>query len=148
MASTQTPPEILAAVRKLRRLPSVESQLIKWHALVSGLQGLHGDVRTDLKRAGFAVYVRWAHVPAANLAGDPNIIMIAAVASPEHLRGRGWFWAFLKLAVIISGKPVFVESVQNPRLVNSLIKRGACLLSAVDNSFLVTENFNFGLSHK
>jgi len=97
---------------RIRRLPTLESQLAAWIYAVD--QNLASRNLT-LRRAGFQVYVRRSH---RKLEGAYLTTLDIATANvPERYRGRGWFRSFRQIAEALNPwDATYYEAVHNPRL--------------------------------
>lgn len=107
----------------VRRLPTVEMQLLAWIRLVD----VNSIARCMvLRRGGYQLYVRRSAIrDLPGFADDAIALEIASVALTPKLRGRGWFRCFLELVDALNPWDVtYVECVHNLRLADYLARSG------------------------
>lgn len=107
--------------RSRRALPSVETQLV---AFVDAARQGGEYVARPLRFGAFCLYTRYT----------PNYVLedgtvfgetltLAALDLGKAYQGRGWFWRLCQLSACLVADAVVVESVVNPRLLQSLRAR-------------------------
>ncbi len=108
--------------KTIRRLPTVELQLLAWIRLVD-TQRISRCM--DLRRGGYRLYLRRSVRDLEGFADDAVVLDIASVALTPKLRSRGWFRGFLELTDALNPwDATYVECVGNPRLADYLARSG------------------------
>jgi hypothetical protein len=111
--------KFMDSLRRIRRLPSVETQTVEWFRFDSayGWRSRFGwkDTNCDLWRSGFRLYVRG--MLRRHEDRQLWVFTVARVEIPERFRSRGWFGHYLEMCWrTMPHDGLVLEHVQNKRL--------------------------------
>lgn len=100
-------PDLWLRFSELRRLPSIEAQVVEWIDLMvekdrlAGLKGLPAVSSVTMRWRGAEVYCRWTKRREVDTQ-KVRAFEVANIQIPERLRGRGWFRTFIALLKAVS----------------------------------------------